>query len=599
VRGRLTKLGAVAVMLAAAIGFALIGTAPAFAHATLVRSDPASGAVLGSAPAVVRLWFSEDVAAPFTSVELVDGSGHRVAGVRPGFSGVDPRLVEVVLPKLDSGAYAVVWSVLAEDDGHRTSGVVAFDVGATSQRVAHVAAPANSGAPRSVDVGLRWARLALLAGAIGALAVLLLVVDPSARALSRDPRSAAALLTGRRRLFLLAAACAFLALPVTVVDVAVEGAPIPVEPLLTRTTGGHLVLVQLGVLLVLTLVALRCWGALRAGQRTAAGPLVIVVAALVATLTVAEALRSHAAALGAMDLLATTVHVTAALVWLGALPALVIALLPGGRPVLRATRTAFSRLAAVSVVAVAITGLYAAGREVHVPASLAHTAYGRGVLTKAALLGAVLALALVNHGRLHRSDGRLSGRLVVVEASVGAGALLVAALLSQSLPSPQAPLVRADGARPVMDGRHADLVVSASASPDRPGDNAFTVLAASSLRPAPAPITAVRLRLPSRTRALALTRVEPGRYVATGEIPLSGMRSARVLVARSGRVYDVPLRWRLAPPPRLVRASDGRPLSSYTTPLAVALLGTVALVPLAGRLRRRLTVRRSLQEARG
>ncbi|MBO0845444.1 MAG: copper resistance protein CopC [Nocardioides sp.] len=597
-RSLVKRFTGVLALLAASMGSVLLGAAPASAHATLVRADPASGSVLGSAPPVVRLWFSEDVAAPFTSVKLMDGSGHRIDGVRAGSSGVDQRLVEVVLPKLGSGAYAVVWSVLAEDDGHRTSGVVAFNVGG-NKPLAHVATPRASWVPLPVGVVLRWIRLALLAGVLGALAVVLLVLEPSTHPLSGDPRSAAALLTGRWRLFLVASGCALLALPATLVDVAVEGGPSGLGQLLTRTTGGRLVLLQLVVLLALALIFLRRCVALRGDDRPAGRELLIVVATLVATLTLIEALRSHAASLDTAGLLVTTVHITAALVWLGALPALLIALMPGGRAVLRSTRGAFSRLVAASVVAVAATGLYAAGREVRLPSSLAESGYGRGVLAKGALLAVVLAIALVNHRRLHQPGGRLSRRLVVMEAAVGSGALLVAALLAQTLPSPRVPLVQADGARPVTDGHQADLVVSASASPDRPGDNAFTVLAASSLRPEPSPIDGVRLRLPHRTDPIRLTRVEPGRYVGTARIPASGLRSAEVLIARSGTVYDVPLRWRLASPPRLVPASDARPLASYTTPLALALLGAVALVPLTGHLRRRLVVRKNVQEAQG
>jgi copper transport protein len=598
VRGLATRVGVVVALLGATAGLVLLGAAPASAHATLVRSDPDSGSVLGRAPEVVHLWFSEDLAASFTSIRLVDADGHRVSGTRTGSSGLDPREVDVVLPALGRGAYAVVYSVLAEYDGHRTAGVVAFNVGGV-EGLAHVAAPRSSWAPLPVDVVLRWIRLALLAGVLGGLAVALLVLELTARSVSTAPATAAGLLTGRRRLFLLVSVCACLALPATVVEVAAEGGPSALSPLLTQTADGHLVLVQLLVLLVLAVLGLRRYAALGVDDRSAGRPLLVAAALLVVVLTITEALRSHAASLDGAAMVATTVHITAALVWLGALPALLIALLPGGRPLLRSTRVGFSRLAAVSVVAVAVTGLYGVGREVHLPASLAETGYGRGVLVKGALLAVVVVLGFVNHRRLHRPGGRLSRRLVAVEAGVGTGALLAAALLAQSAPSPQAPLVPAAGERPLMEATSADLVVSVSASPDRPGDNAFSVLAASSLRPEPAPLTSVSLRLPDRPDPLPLTQVEPGRYVGTGTIPATGLSSAQVLIARSGHVDVLPLRWRLAPPPHLVRASDGRPLASYTTPLALTLLGAVALVPLAGRLRRRLVVRKTLQEARG
>ena len=113
-------LGAAAVMVLLA--------QPASAHANLVRSDPPNGSVLARAPSVARLWFSEEISPEFSSARVVDRTGAAVTGSRAQVGG-DPRQLTVELPALQKGTYGLVWRVLAEDDGHATSGVVVFTVG--------------------------------------------------------------------------------------------------------------------------------------------------------------------------------------------------------------------------------------------------------------------------------------------------------------------------------------------------------------------------------------------------------------------------------------------------------------------------------------
>src|SRR4051812_22930078 len=66
-------LGAVLIMLAA--GFA--SSSPISAHAELVKSDPASDALLGAPPQEINLWFSEavDSGAGSPAVEIIDEHG--------------------------------------------------------------------------------------------------------------------------------------------------------------------------------------------------------------------------------------------------------------------------------------------------------------------------------------------------------------------------------------------------------------------------------------------------------------------------------------------------------------------------------------------
>src|SRR5204862_4968424 len=97
---------------------------PASAHAELVGSDPAGGAVVATAPDVVALRFSEDVPANFRSARLVTGSGRTVTGTRLLPQPDQPRLLTLRIPPVAAGTYLVLWQVLAEDDGHVTNGVL-------------------------------------------------------------------------------------------------------------------------------------------------------------------------------------------------------------------------------------------------------------------------------------------------------------------------------------------------------------------------------------------------------------------------------------------------------------------------------------------
>jgi len=50
----------------------------AFAHAHLVRSQPAANTTLKQAPKTVELWFSEELAPGFNAVAVTDQQGKRV-----------------------------------------------------------------------------------------------------------------------------------------------------------------------------------------------------------------------------------------------------------------------------------------------------------------------------------------------------------------------------------------------------------------------------------------------------------------------------------------------------------------------------------------
>lgn len=98
--------------------------AGAGAHAILLGSDPAHGAILDESPRGVLLRFNAALERAVTRVYLVD-----VNGVRTPLGTIDSgrdRLV-VELPQLAPGVYTIAYKVLARD-GHVTEGFIRFTI---------------------------------------------------------------------------------------------------------------------------------------------------------------------------------------------------------------------------------------------------------------------------------------------------------------------------------------------------------------------------------------------------------------------------------------------------------------------------------------
>ncbi|HEY3111623.1 MAG TPA: copper resistance CopC family protein, partial [Chloroflexota bacterium] len=147
------------ILLAALL--ALAATAGrAEAHANLVRSQPAAGAVLEAAPGELRLWFSEQPEVGYSEVRLFDRSGQPVGRLGAARAGAEPGLLVVPLEAPPPGVYTVAWRALSAVDGHVTAGAFAFALGADQVppeglRPAALSAGAAS-APQPLAVAARW-----------------------------------------------------------------------------------------------------------------------------------------------------------------------------------------------------------------------------------------------------------------------------------------------------------------------------------------------------------------------------------------------------------------------------------------------------------
>src|SRR5262245_48049199 len=95
---------------------------PAQAHAYLVSTDPAEGAVLQTAPERVRFTFNEAVRGVPGGVQVFDPQGELV-DARPTVRGTE---LDVVLSApLGNGTTVITWRVVS-DDGHPISGSLTF-----------------------------------------------------------------------------------------------------------------------------------------------------------------------------------------------------------------------------------------------------------------------------------------------------------------------------------------------------------------------------------------------------------------------------------------------------------------------------------------
>ncbi|MGC2627012.1 MAG: copper resistance CopC family protein [Candidatus Udaeobacter sp.] len=97
------------------------------AHAFLEHSDPPVGSKVHSAPAAVRIWFTEAIEPRFSSIQVFDSTGKQVDKKDTHLDPSNRSLLQVSLPRLGPGSYKVVWRVLSVDT-HRTNGDFAFQI---------------------------------------------------------------------------------------------------------------------------------------------------------------------------------------------------------------------------------------------------------------------------------------------------------------------------------------------------------------------------------------------------------------------------------------------------------------------------------------
>jgi copper transport protein len=375
-----------------------LAASPAFAHASLEGTQPASGTEFpaGKPPARVTITFNESVNLPANAIEVLAGDGRKVEIGKPQF-GEDGRHVTATLPDLPKGTSVVSWRVVS-DDAHPVQGAFTFGVGEAAGAVTAGAGVQNS---HALGVGFGVVRfLAYLSSLIllGGIAFVLW-----------SWRGAA----GRRDVRTLLWVSVVLVFVTALAGIAFEAAYAngrsfadlfernAIDDVLATRFGAALrdraLLALVIVPLLLTLV--------RELPRWARITRDVVFVALGVSVAATFAYAGHGAT-GRMTyvaLPADMVHILAAAAWFGGLVVLAVALRDPGQP--QGAARATDRFAVVALPAIAIvviSGMIQAWRQIETWPALWQTSYARMLIIKTLLVGGIVVVASASRDILRR-----------------------------------------------------------------------------------------------------------------------------------------------------------------------------------------------------
>ena len=530
------RLGALLVTVLVCGIMTLVSAAPASAHAFLADSNPADGAVLNTAPANLRLEFSESVLLSATKVDVVDSDGTHYAPtniriVESADSSDTEQPVEVVadLPALPHSVYRVSWETISTDDLHRTSGVIVFGV-AVQVKAAGVTEPT----PKPDEATIRWAMFGLLSLAMGGIATAMLFRRQGV-ALAR---------VAARRTLRYAAVGGVLAL-VTAVALLIDqliGGGVGLRQALFSSYGARWAIREAGFAMLAVAAVL---GVRRSSVAASLG-LAGVGAALACT---GSALLGHSGAgkpLSITRVMADALHLAAASTWGGLLLSAVLVVVPllraggaraaVGRQVLRR----FATPAAVCLSVMLVTGVYLASNVVGSVDAAILTIYGRVLLVKLAIVVVAGVLGLLNSVRLRREGTPANlRRTLLAECAAVLVVLGLAATLTSGQPAREPRFIGvSSSAVPVVDGDVADLQEAVAVRPNQPGRNAILVDVFDTRRPSPAPVRSVTVTVlyldGVRSQPISAQFVADGRWSAPVDITSPGRVRLQVEVNRPG-----------------------------------------------------------------
>lgn len=527
-----------AIAVAGCVLLAAGTAAPAVAHATLVRSNPAEGAVLAAAPAKAVFVFDETVSLPDGGVKVFDADGDTVAASATS----QDTVVTVDLPdRMASGTYVVTWRAVS-GDGHPIAGSLTFSIGRPSATVA-APEPADAESPKvsatlSAVQGVGYLGLFLAAGlTVFASALLPRTVAPG--------RSRARI----QGLAKTAAVVALVATALTIPLMVIHQQGLGLARLADRDTwlaGSPSAMAGLVLLAVGFTLLGQNVGDAAADRRTRWFAL-----SGVALVVIAPALTGHTRAFSPEPLVVGTdiLHVLAGSVWLGGLVGIALTLpaLAGREDDAAQTLARFSMAAAGVLVALTGTGLVLAWRILASWENLFGSTYGRILLVKLAVVLVVVTLAGWNRFVLlprvraaKRRPGRKSattriGGTARIEAALLVVVLLLTGFLVDKSPR-AAPASAAEGRPSVQTAALGDLEVRATMTPGARGQNTIRFRIQDS---AGAPVALTRLPTISiRSDDLDLgtvpvTRAGAGTCTADVVIPAAGRVEVQVGMRRS------------------------------------------------------------------
>ena len=496
-------------ILLAACAAATLRPGSALAHAALVTTLPADGAVMARAPAQFTLSFSEPVSPLVLRLIGPDGA----AKTLERFSLGDRTLTIEAPADLAEGSHVLSWRVISED-GHPVGGSVVFSVGRPSER------PPEASSQRNLPV-----TLALWLGRVGLYLGLALGIGGVAFSAWVGPLPASA---GKPlRLFLLLGLAALpLALGAQGLDALAAPASDVLRPEIWRAGIGS----SFGRTAAIASLALLA-GLMSLARTGGAGRALAIAALLGAGLALAAS--GHASAASPQWLMrpAVFLHGLAMTAWAGALLPLALALREaGGADAL----TRFSRRVPLVLVILLASGVALAIVQVEQPGALLTSAYGLVLTAKLALVAALLGLAAFNRYRLTAlaregaEPAQLRLRRVIGVEIVVVLAILATAALWRFTPPPRALAVAVAAAAPASVHIHSDKAMAEiSIMPGRAGPSSVSI---SLLDGDFGPLTAKEVRLSLANRSAGIEPVQrpalrqpDGNWLVEGlTVPIAG-----------------------------------------------------------------------------
>jgi copper transport protein len=518
--------------LALGLGFAVAGVGLAFAHASLLRSEPPANAVLADSPGQITVWFDEAVEPNYGNLAVYDAQGQRVDSLDTHYVPDTEPALSVSLPPLPQGAYIVVWRVVSTVDAHPVGGAFSFGIGVAADPTA-AAAAAQEQANVRPDFTTHLIRYLSLLGEVlflGAVVFRGLVWLPTVARSNVD-------VSGQRRYLTLLADVLRAALVIGLLGA------LYVQSRATEAVFWELLPTRWGVIWMVRAVAVflaAAWMesllAVENGERLWTGFVLSV------TLLLTTVLTSHSSAKpGLLGPVADAAHLLAVSVWAGGLVMLCLTLLG-----LRASgaearhRTAselvarFSGLAAVSVGLIVVSGLVLSAGLVRAWNGLLLTTYGQTLLWKLLVVAAAFGFGVYNSLVTRRkleaaaqagtgAPASQAGLSVGVEAALTAGVILFAAVLTNLPPATATNAALAPeqvGSELSLSAQADGLEVTTLVRPARVGVNGFEMGVAEIDGP---PVSGLQIELTFQpvggsglVSTLTLVELFSGRYTAEG-----------------------------------------------------------------------------------
>lgn len=387
-----------------AIGLS-IGFAPAaFAHATLLETEPANDAVVEASPDRVVLRFDEGVESALGAIRVYDGDGEQVdAGeiTRPSRESVAVAIDR----ELQRGTYTVTWRVIS-DDSDPIDGAFIFHVQAPGPQPEGVAAQVLEDTPFVVSAFytggrfLDYVLMLLCVGGVASLVLVLSVASPEVRRRVQRPLAVAALAL----VFVALAGIVFQAAAAGDLTLREAAAWNAVSEVMDTRFGRF----SLARAVLALCVAVVLWQMARSGERAerALGGVALVLCLAMIVTPVAS---GHASVSGPLSFAADYAHVAAAAAWTGGLAALGLGLWLARAGRWRLAERAvprFSTMAVGAVVALLVAGTINGVIQVKLPGTwsipdawrgLWESTYGLLLLAKIALVVPLLALGAYNN----------------------------------------------------------------------------------------------------------------------------------------------------------------------------------------------------------